>query len=596
MVTSRVVSRNEVQLNDVRFPILGPVRATVASQYPAKIVIGDITKDSHPRVSTIAWNSFERGFGLERTGGQKAEDLEKVFFAEGITLFPGHLVLPFEQTGTGSPAGSGNVSTVGERGAVIYGTRGTDVSTWSGSSWSVSAHTLGAAATDVEHFFLAGTEYIAWATTSGYTYYNGSSYTNDTTDAVYLAYWDDRLWGIDTGGQLWYSSTIGTEVNDAILQLPSGYVTALFVGPDASGNDILYAATQAGLYAHDAANARFVRTHVTWPKNANGGLGATTWRGRIYVSTGSTGILEYDPQSGFVRAMGPDQDSGLPSSYRDGNINFMVGSHLWLLIGMASATNRHVYAWNTTGWSVISTKDTSNDLGPLLVSDAVSSYRLYFVAGTVVKRMELPDSTVSPDENSALRWETSAVQEDTSLPYFDAGQANVDKLAIRLHVEVTGASSTSTVVAGYVLNYVGSHTNFATIIADGTTTFDFQTNSENSGVAFRAIRIRLRLANDTSTDTPDIRSVTLEFRKKLPTTYGFQFDVDLSKPYKENESVSQMRANLISTLESNIMTEFTYRDNDGGTQNYFVDVVNIESLEETGLDETGTMRVTVAEL
>lgn len=594
MSPERVLKTGEVSLNAVRYPIKGRVQSGLASIYPPKIVIGDTVRDSNPRTSIVAWNSLHRGLGLERFDGQRPEDLERTWLSEALTLFRGHVTYPFEQLTTSTAAGSGDISTLGERGALVYATRGTAVSTWNGSSWSSSAHTLNAAAVDVEHFFLGGTEYIAWATTGDYDYYGGSSYATSAKDAVYLAYWDDRLWGIDNAGQLWYSSVLGTEVDDAQLQLPAGYVTALFVGPDATGNDIIYAATQVGLYAHDAANARFVRTHVSWPKNSNAGLGATTWRRRIYVSTGGMGIFEYDPQNGFVRAMGLDQDNGLPSTKRDGHINHLAGSHLWLLVTVASATSRGLYGWNTVGWSNIS-RGFGVDMGPMLISDAVSSYRLYYQTSGTMWRMELPDSNVSPDENSALRFDSTMSNVDVLFPWFDAGQADVDKLALRLRVEVTGTSDTETVTAGYATNYGASFTDFTAITADGVTTLNFQTASVNSGTAFRALRIRIRLNSSTNTDTPDVRSVTLEWRKKIPALYSFQFDVDLSEAYSDR-SPREMRAALVAAIESNVLVEFTYRNDTGDTRNYYVDIATATNLEETGDVESGESRVTVVEV
>ena len=40
-----VVETNEISLNGVYYPITRPIRSTLASIYPAKVVIGDTTKD-----------------------------------------------------------------------------------------------------------------------------------------------------------------------------------------------------------------------------------------------------------------------------------------------------------------------------------------------------------------------------------------------------------------------------------------------------------------------------------------------------------------------------------------------------------------------
>jgi len=45
-MANSVVEANEVYLGGVYYPITRPVRSTLASIYPAKIVIGDTTKVS----------------------------------------------------------------------------------------------------------------------------------------------------------------------------------------------------------------------------------------------------------------------------------------------------------------------------------------------------------------------------------------------------------------------------------------------------------------------------------------------------------------------------------------------------------------------
>ena len=42
--------------------------------------------------------------------------------------------------------------------------------------------------------------------------------------------------------------------------------------------------------------------------------------------------------------------------------------------------------------------------------------------------------------------------------------------------------------------------------------------------------------------------------------------------------------------------EFTFVDDDGNTQNYFVDVTNVEDVEETGRGEIGQTRIAVVEI
>jgi hypothetical protein len=134
--------------------------------------------------------------------------------------------------------------------------------------------------------------------------------------------------------------------------------------------------------------------------------------------------------------------------------------------------------------------------------------------------------------------------------------------------------------------------------AAGTHTYTF-----NSGVgtAFRAIKFKLTLHRSTATttgqekyNTPDVVSLTLEFRKKIAAKWGHTVDVDLTHEYKGNVP-KDLRSNLVTAIESETLVEFTFRDDSGGTRNYYVDVVAAQGMEFTGHDERGSTTIQVVE-
>ena len=63
-MANAVVDTNEIYLNGVYYPITRPIRSTLASIYPAKVVIGDTTKDSNLRSSIISWADWRGGIGV----------------------------------------------------------------------------------------------------------------------------------------------------------------------------------------------------------------------------------------------------------------------------------------------------------------------------------------------------------------------------------------------------------------------------------------------------------------------------------------------------------------------------------------------------
>ena len=65
-MANKVSSANEVYLAGNYFPIARPVQSVLASVYPAKVTIGDTTRDSQIRSSIIAWSDWRGGIGIDR--------------------------------------------------------------------------------------------------------------------------------------------------------------------------------------------------------------------------------------------------------------------------------------------------------------------------------------------------------------------------------------------------------------------------------------------------------------------------------------------------------------------------------------------------
>ena len=63
-MVAKVESLNEISLNDVYYPIVRPVQSVLASIYPSKVVIGDTSKDSQPRMVRLAWGHRHRPHGV----------------------------------------------------------------------------------------------------------------------------------------------------------------------------------------------------------------------------------------------------------------------------------------------------------------------------------------------------------------------------------------------------------------------------------------------------------------------------------------------------------------------------------------------------
>ena len=353
-MAAKVESPNEISLNGVYYPIARPVQSVLSSIYPAKVVIGDTTKDSQARTSVIAWSDWRGGIGVNRmeTGG----DVNRAWWSTCQLRYKNHLILPgldndAKANKTSTSLTDPSIGAIGELASEIYvawnGSTSEDAKIYKYNNasdvWGSALATPSDQVTDtVTWRTLAGETFLIFAhydsSGSGYTRFDGSTWTEDTTDSQYVAAWDDRLWGISYTGQLWYSIVAGTEVNDAKLPLPAGSVTGLFVARDAGGEPILYASTKKGLFAHDSANSKFIQTELTIPNHPHAGKGTIRWRDSIYMPAG-LGVYKYINQAGgaVLAVTGPDRDDGVPTNQR-GTIKFMTGSHNELFAGLDAST------------------------------------------------------------------------------------------------------------------------------------------------------------------------------------------------------------------------------------------------------------------
>ena len=612
-MTNRVSVEREIFLNGERYPLGGDgrVRTIVTSQYPQKIVLGDVDKDSNPRTSLIVWDDWSGGVGVYSTDGK--ENLNRSHFSRADGRYKNHLTLPPLYTAGADSGVAGLTTAINEFGLKLYVAlgNGRDIRAYTvaSNSWGSQLTTPAASAYESIAFTMGATDYIAFAYGTGYEYSTApdSSWTDDTTDVKSFAFWDDRLWGLDNTGQLWFSSVIGTEVNDAKIPLPDGYAHVLFTGPDAQGEEILYVSTEVGLYAHDAANARFVKTKVAFPRMASADAnsvavqGAATWNGDIYITAGKMTVYRYDPTRGVVMSVGLNKDAGFPVPEIRGDIIKLLPTHTGLLAFVlgSSDTLRTVWEYNGVGWHYLA-RDNGSAQGNH-VSSIGGNYRLYHTFGdddigyTALQRGDVNPELATP----AISYEGTNDIADHITPWFNAGQNEIDKTAIRVRIECSKMTSDETAKVEYALDYSSSYESSTfTVTSNGVTTQTFPTIANNNieaGSNFRAIRFKITLnRGSTATRTPNVKSISLEWRRKIPAKYGFEFTLDRSENYG-GKTPKEMKTDIITAIETSDQVEFTFVDDDGDTQNYYVDVTNMEDVEDTGHGEIGQTRIAVVE-
>jgi hypothetical protein len=283
-------------------------------------------------------------------------------------------------------------------------------------------------------------------------------------------------------------------------------------------------------------------------------------------------------------------------------------SHHGAMVMDVNTGRSTILGYNELGWEVKwEAEDDGIGIDYLAVNNAYDDYRMWWGWNNRVYYMTMPSNIINPSEIGNFAYGTEGKHET---PWFNAGQSEVDKLALQLKIDVRDTATdelddandyTRTVKVEYATDYSSSYTTMGTITSDGVTTYTF---GSNLGTVFQAIRLKITLArkagvnatdeNQVKLKTPDVVSTTLIYRKKLDSKWGHMVNVDLSRPYKGN-TPKQLRANLVSAIENQTLVEFTFRDDDSTNRNYYVDVVSATGLESTGYDERGNSTISLME-
>ena len=479
-----------------------------------------------------------------------------------------------------------------------------------------------------------GATWLVFPSAGGkYVTYDGTTWTEVTVGGLggWMAFWNDRVWHITSGSShaLSYSFIVSgtwTVLRGTPMALPSVKVGQLFVAKDASGDTTLYLAIPNGLYAYDLDNDQWFPTGIETP-DAAGSVDLTSfasgvrWRDDIYFATRSS-IFKYSLAGGSatITPIGPDRDSGVPST-KGSIIAAMVTSLNDLIVSLITASKTSVImAWNGQGWRVLYEGGAAlgERLSPLLVAGGpgvaaglTGDYRLWFANNTTspynISFLDLPSEIVNPLQITTYRYAAAATHD---WPWFTAGQSDVTKVGVRVKVETVNPTTSETVKVYYAINrsatfQIMTNSTFTTgtITTAGVHTFEFPSvdtyasTTALTGTAFRSIQFRVVLARGgTTTNTPDVLSLTLEYYKKLDAKWQFQVDVDLNSKFG-GRSPKEQRAALLTAMETATLLEFTYRDPSSNSDaTFYVQVQPLGAAEQTGFDERGMTTLQLREV
>lgn len=631
MANDRAVKRNTIVVDNKTYHAKGKVRLFDSSQQPGKIVIGESSAADNPHASEWNLGDFRGGIGVFHSDPTK--DTDRAWYSTANLRYKDRTMLQPLATLTGTSPNT-EVQTLTEFQNVMYGTFETAVHLYNSvtDSWGSSLRTLSSNATDARRGLVGGVDTLAIATGTELDYATSSSvWAQNTTDIKYLAFFKDLLWGISQSGQLYYTDDLSTPWStDARLQLPDDYVGGLLIARGPDREEHIYATTKVGLFVHDDINQRFLPTDLKLPFHPASGKGATVWRGSIYFPAGNS-IYRFQAGSDqtVVVPMGPDRDYGLPSDKR-GQISALVGSHNDLLVlvdatetaGVAAlgAVTRGVAAHHGVtvnagqGLSAILGNDergydvkwaaeaTGASLTAAEVSNAHSSYRLWWGAGQGVYHMPLPLDVVNPLQDPTGSYAQTATLET---PWNDFNIRNQTKVALDVLVDSVHPTSDETIKVEYATDYDdenytlldNSTTVNGLISSTGESKFRLLISGLPVGEIFRSIKFRVTFARGTvTTNTPQLIKLTLVWRSVVALLWGIAADIDVNEVSPDGRSTKQQITDLKSALSSGTLIEVTYRNDTTESQNYYMDMTDMQSMEEAGGEsEIGVFRTNYVE-
>lgn len=624
--------RNEIHLNGITFKTKGGVQQFIASGTPPKIVQGDFNLDTHPLISTVSFTDLRGGIGKDIFNPGEPD---RVWFATEANLRnDGHATLARKSTQTAAAASTDVVGFIGELNGTIFAAFGTSVASYSNvlDSWTAS-RTLLNAATDGLTEVINGTLTLCIATGGEVDYTtDGSTWNRNTTDIDYLAYWRGFLWGIDNDGATYFTNDLsGSWTLDATMRVRSNAPKKLFVGPSVDPSieaDFLYCATTRGLMVYDAENNEWRPTKFRIPYHPNNGSNTAVFREAIYFPA-AHGIYEINPAATtIIRLVGPDRDDGLPSARRT-VITALAASHNDLLVGTNSQTggvatedvflgseditqfqvavplddgNPTLLGWaggrppiGAGGWE---TKWTSGaqgtDISKIFVSDAYSQYRAWWGNNGRVYYQDLPTDIVNPTQIGSAQYTSSGV---IDYPWIRI-PGNQNGVALTAFLETRNPTSSDTVALSYATNHVETFTALGTNSSAGRTPYNFTVGGVDAGVAFRELRFRANMTRGTTdSNSPDILSLSLAYRRPFTYLRGFRMVLDLSQTVGGRKP-HELREELNTILSTVTQIPFVYRNEQDAEELFQVTVVPSDYNGQdrfTGVDETGTHLLTIVE-
>jgi hypothetical protein len=588
----------------------GQLQVQELGTFPRKITIGDPGKDSQDFLSTWIISDLTGGHGL--ADHQTDATISRYRYATMDVTKPNMWTQRSKvntETGTAGafwPAGdllvSGNVE--------MYGVFGTDLHLWTEATdtWTDTTRNLSAAPVNCGVAF-AGTGtlrlFIPMGTT-GYATDTGAAITNVATSGSTPGVRDFAILGtmliaLDTNNQLWFTVDGTAWTSFGADGKIDGSFTAYRLDHyrDALGNPSLIIATSGGTYVFDPAGPTLYDQDLQYPMHPDQGLAACEWRGIYYVSVGM-GIHSYNSGTGTIDAMGLDRDEGLPYLY---NYNSRIVdlepayNEMYALVqgSTADSTRPSVHRWTGKGWHAVWEHTTTATVTRLYVSQARSTYRVWWGGGNNSYTMELPRGYTNPKQMS-VNLSTNLLDTtgyvETGLT--DMGMAGYRKIAHSARVRIAylnAAHGTTIPTLGYRLRDEDAYTtvySWTQVFSADPAPINYQTyhyafggsSTDATGVGFDEIELKLTVPDQYGI----VKFMAMDFIKVPKLNKSWTAVIDMTASSEVN-SPSAMQTKINALINAETICELVHR----GTT-YWVHLASWTGADNTGKGDDRSMR------
>uniref|UniRef100_A0A6M3J2Z4 Tail protein n=2 Tax=viral metagenome TaxID=1070528 RepID=A0A6M3J2Z4_9ZZZZ len=424
--------------------------------------------------------------------------------------------------------------------------------------------------------------YIYLGDADEYWYMSTAEVCTETNvnDANLAVQWNDTLLKLSSTGEGDYSaapnSATPTWATTGDITDIGADVETLFIGKDANGDDVVYAASHSWLMVLDFANTNWLNTALKLPDHPKGGKGACYWQGAHYISYG-LGVKKYiSGSTATISEVGLIKDDGLPVEL-NGEIVKLLGEgsadEMFALVDAsltAGNSRSGVYAYDGRAWTCWWYDSANNGaMHDCIISSAESGYALYWDVGGAIKYIDIHRGIANPEQLAGVQeYEAAGIHIS---PWFDKGTPAFDALLALLTTWAAKITTTETVAIRYRtdksdttldLDLSGSKWELLeTLNTTGEAGQNEETLASGAGLTFNSLQIRLDLARGaTTTNTPDLQSLVASYELLTGADGNWIWTLTIPLDYEHGTSPKQKKENLDTAVQLGTLVPIKFRD------------------------------------